>query len=154
MDLGYFSHWGKEGVPDLRASAWTTGGSWQQGHYLSPIRRPESHFSWNDCHSGFSKRLCEPNMGLPSVGHAGQSTQAGFSDSQVCTLLRLWLPLNSREMPGGIHFRTSDTPPASRGPIKDATSAQPSPWGPSVPRRMVPFSPTLRSKPHRWVLSL
>lgn len=106
------------------------------GYYFHPVYRPGGHFSGKDCHSGFPKRLREPNMGLPSGGHAGQSTQAGFFDSQICNLIWRWLPFHSRQMPNGIHFHMTDTPAARRGPINDAMSIQLSPWSPGVPRRM------------------
>lgn len=83
-------------------------------------------------------------MGLPSLGHAGQSTQAGFFDSQIWTLLWLGLPFYSRRMPDGIHVHMTDTSAARRGPIIDAMSIQLSPWSPGVPSRM----DCLPSAPH------
>lgn len=139
--------------------AFIIGGAWLRGNSSCPVCRPGGYLLTNRLASLFPKRLCEPNLGLPSVGHAGQSTQAGFSDSQLCTLIWRWLPLDSTQMPDGIRFHMTDIPAARRGRINDAVSVQLSPWSPGVPSRIY-LSPNSRNwnfcsikdrKPQYWL---
>lgn len=102
--------------PKLQLPLWSRTGPWPWG-FASASQQPFSeglrHAPYRGVLAISQKGGLDSELGLirklPSAGHAGQSRQAGFFDSHLCTWLWSWTPFRSGWMPSGSHCHMIDS---------------------------------------------